>query len=273
MLDTTVQLLTPVLDLCKTAGAAILSRYQQADLKVQIKADKTPVTCADALAHDILIAGLAQLTPELPILSEESPQIEHDIRMGWSQYWLLDPLDGTQGFIDQTGEFSVNVALVQNGEPILGVVYVPLSGEAYVACCGMGAFKYTAAGDFEFLQARRYQTGMRLAIAISRWQGKRTQAFLRKIPDYELVYCGSALKICYVAEGRADIYPRLGPTGEWDTAAGQCILREAGGEIFDLQGQPLRYNTRRSTENPPFLAVGDCQHNWNDYFTLLEEKP
>ncbi len=202
----------------------------------------------------------------MPIISEESIELPFTERKKWHQYWLIDPLDGTKEFIERTDEFTVNIALIENEKPILGIVYAPALGIGYQACRGCGAFKYSDGGAYEFIQTRPYSS-TETVIAISRRHGKRAQDYFARLAHYKLYYCGSALKICRVAEGIADIYPRLGKTSEWDTAAGQCVLEEAGGKIIDLQGRELRYNTKPSLLNPEFMAIGDTKHNWLSYFT------
>ena len=266
MLDDNSQLLKPLVALAKQAGIAIMKVYEAGDPKIQIKADKTPVTEADLLANDIIVQGLKALTPEIPVVSEELAEVPFAQRKEWQRYWLIDPLDGTKEFIERTGEFTVNIALIEQHQSVLGVVYAPALGVGYEACRGYGAFKYTDDGAYEFIKTQPHP-GNDISIAISRRHGKRSQEYLQRFGRYKLHYCGSALKICLVAEGVADIYPRLGKTSEWDTAAGQCVLQEAGGQIIDLHGKELRYNTKPSLLNPEFIAVGDVQHNWLQYLT------
>lgn len=266
MLQDSSQLLKPLLSLAQQAGVAIMEVYREEDPEIEIKADHTPVTKADLQANEIIVQGLQVLTPEIPIISEELTELPFTERKKWTQYWLIDPLDGTKEFIERTDEFTVNIALIENGKPILGIVYAPALGIGYQACRGCGAFKYTDGGTYDFIQTRPYSAS-ETVIAISRRHGKRAENYFSRLPHYELHYCGSALKICRVAEGVADIYPRLGKTSEWDTAAGQCVLEEAGGEIIDLQGRELRYNTKPSLLNPEFMAIGDTKHDWLQYFT------
>ena len=264
MTDDISQLLKPLFALAQQSGEAIMEIYRQGETEIHIKADHTPVTQADIVANEIIVRGLQTLTPNIPILSEEllaTPFVE---RSKWQRYWLIDPLDGTKEFIERTDEFTVNIALIEQHNPILGVVYAPALDIGYQACRGYGAFKHSAAGLYEFIKTREHP-GAPISITVSRRHGRRSGEYLQRFGEHNLHYCGSALKICLIAEGIADIYPRLGKTSEWDTAAGHCVLQEAGGQIMDLQGQELRYNTKASLLNPEFLAVGDMQHNWLQY--------
>lgn len=266
MLQDSSRLLKPLLSLAQQAGVAILEIYREDNPEIEIKSDNTPVTKADLRANEVIVQGLQDLTAEIPIISEELKESPFVERKKWSQYWLIDPLDGTKEFIERTDEFTVNIALIENEKPILGIVYAPALGIGYQACRGCGAFKYSDGGMYEFIQTRPY-VAAETVITVSRRHGKRVENYFAGLPHYKLHYCGSALKICQVAEGVADIYPRFGKTSEWDTAAGQCVLEEAGGKIIDLQGSELRYNTKPSLLNPEFMAIGDNKHNWLQYFT------
>jgi 3'(2'), 5'-bisphosphate nucleotidase len=261
------QLLRPVYELAEQAGQAIVKLYNKDNANVNLKADNTPVTEADLVANRIIVEGLKKLTPNTPILSEEFAEVAFSERESWQQYWLIDPLDGTKEYIERTDEFTVNIALIDQHEPVLGVVLAPVKGIGYEACRGCGAFKRGTQGMYHFIQTRTRPEEL-LTITISRRHGKRATELLQRFGDYEVLHRGSALKICLVAEGVADIYPRLGPTSEWDTAAGQCILEEAGGRLMDFQGQEIRYNTKASTLNPEFMAVGDYSYDW---LALLNE--
>jgi len=258
------ELLPDLLDLAQKAGLAILEVYAS-DFSVQDKADDSPLTRADMASHHLLVAGLRHLTADCPILSEESAVIPFAERTSWSRYWLIDPLDGTKEFIKRNGEFTVNVALIDNHQPILGVVYVPVSGVTYFAAKGHGAFVQRADGATKPIKTRALGDDPIVAVASRSHRGPEVDDFLEKLGDYEVVSIGSSLKICLVAEGKADIYPRLGPTSEWDTAAAQAVLEEAGGKLTNLNLQPLPYNTKESILNPYFLAFGDSQHNWKKY--------
>jgi 3'(2'), 5'-bisphosphate nucleotidase len=241
--------------IARQAGACILAIYEQ-DFRVTEKSDRSPLTEADMAAHSHILSALKDLTPDLPVLSEECDQIPYSERAAWRTYWLVDPLDGTREFVKRNGEFTVNIALVHDHEPVIGVVYAPVPDLCYSAARGMGASR--TRGDAEAEPIRVSRRRRRPVVAGSRSHGTdRLHGFLARLGDHELISMGSALKFCLVAEGRADIYPRLGPTCEWDTAAAQCVVCEAGGRVTDLQGQPLRYNTRESLLNPEFIVVGD----------------
>ncbi len=241
--------------IARQAGESILAIYEQG-FEVLEKDDRSPLTEADMAAHRLIVSALKELTPSLPVLSEESEQIPYAVRAGWRTYWLVDPLDGTREFVKRNGEFTVNIALIHDNEPVLGVVHAPVLGVCYQAARGLGAQRLTAEGEPEALRISRRRT--RPVVAGSRSHGTERMAdFLAGLGEHEYLSMGSSLKFCLVAEGRADIYPRLGPTSEWDTAAAQCIVTEAGGLVLDLQGHPLRCNTGESLLNPEFIVVGD----------------
>ncbi len=268
MLTEIRQLLNPLLLIANQAGLAIMDIYERrADLKVRHKADHSLLTLADELAHDILVTQLSRLTPGLPILSEEGHHIDHRQRLQWDSYWLVDPLDGTKEFVDRTSEFSINMALVHANQPLLGVVYIPALQISYYAIHQGGAYKRLACGAAQAIRVRKKPDTTMIAIS-RRHNPQRLQAMLANLGSYRVLTMGSAWKICQVAEGSADIYPRLGPTSEWDTAAGQCVLEEAGGQLIDLQGLALRYNTKESLLNPGFIAIGDKNFNWLSHLTI-----
>lgn len=257
-------LLKDIIELAIEAGQRIMEVYET-DFGVTQKDDDSPLTAADMAAHNTIVAGLARITPELPVLSEESAAIPFDERSTWQRYWLVDPLDGTREFIKRNGEFTVNIALIDNHESILGVVYTPVTGISYYAARGNGAFKKSPDGKVEPIHTRR-TLGNKATVAGSRsHRGDSLNAFLERLGDYEIISMGSSLKSCLVAEGRADIYPRLGPTSEWDTAAAQCVVEEAGGQLVTTDMQPLRYNTKNSLLNPYFLVIGDRKFDWCQY--------
>lgn len=258
-LDLTYQ----VLSLCQRAGVLILEIYES-DFEVSNKADNTPLTTADMAAHELISSGLMRLTPEVPVLSEEANPISYEERARWACYWLVDPLDGTREFIKRNGEFSVNVALVRDGEPVLGVVYAPVLARGYYACRGQGAWRVDGAHAPRQIRVRTAPDGP-VTIAGSRSRGDRLTAYLRRLGNHNLIAMGSALKSCLVAEGSADLYPRLGPTSEWDTAAAQCVVEEAGGHVTDTNMARLRYNTKASLRNPDFFVYGDKRRDWSAY--------
>jgi len=252
-------LLEPVITIARDAGQQIRTIYEAGQYQSLTKSDNTPVTSADLAAHEWIVTALRTLTPDTPILSEEDADIPLSTRQNWNEYWLIDPLDGTQEFIAGSGEFAVNIALVRDHQPVLGVIYAPMSEVWYYACQGHGAYKRH--GDqTEAIHSRDVGPGDALKIAVSRRQ--RREAVMSRLDEqreYLLLPFGSAsLKSCMVAEGTADCYLRLGPTGEWDTGASQCIVEEAGGRIVDTCYQPLSYNERESLENPNYMVLG-CQ--------------
>jgi 3'(2'), 5'-bisphosphate nucleotidase len=261
----TAALLEPVADLAVQAGARILDIYNSDEFAVQEKEDRSPLTAADLASHHTIMAGLAALTPEIPVLSEESASLPYAERAGWRQYWLVDPLDGTREFIKRNGEFTVNIALVDAGVPALGVVHVPVTGISYLACTGRGAFKQEAGAGPHPIHVRKLGAGPVMVVGSRSHRGDSLNRFLENLGEHEMVGMGSSLKLCLVAEGAADIYPRLGPTSEWDTAAAQCVVEQAGGFVTDTQMRPLRYNTKDSLLNPYFLVFGDDSRNWSGY--------
>jgi 3'(2'), 5'-bisphosphate nucleotidase len=258
-------LLPKVLTLAKDAGQAIAEIYlQKTQVAVEIKQDSTPLTVADLTAHKIISKGLNQLA-NYPVLSEEAADIPYSERQKWQCYWLVDPLDGTREFIERTDEFTVNIALIVGNEPVLGVVDVPMRGVSYAAISGATAFKYLESGASEIIKVRKLSPEAMTVVASRRHGNKSLQSLLDKLGNYHLISMGSALKSCVVAEGKADFYPRLGPTSEWDTAASHCIITQAGGRIIDLAGNDLSYNAKDSLLNPYFLVVGDVTHQWLNY--------
>ena len=259
--------LPPVLDVARVAADRILAIYNS-DLAIHRKEDETPVTAADMAAHQSILEGLSALTPELPVLSEESKSIPFEERARWKQYWLVDPLDGTREFINRNGQFTVNIALIDNHEPILGVVLVPVTGACYYACRGEGAFRQLSITSVpEPIHSRAFR-GDCVVVAGGRSHGTEAlQRFLDNLPTCEVVSLGSALKSCLVAEGKVDLYPRLGPTSEWDTAAAQCVVEEAGGSVTNIRMERLRYNTKRSLLNPHFFVSGDPRRDWSRFLT------
>lgn len=256
--------LNQVVAIARSAGQAIMQVYQ-GDVAVSRKEDNTPLTQADLAAHRIIEDGLASLTPHLPVLSEESEALPYGTRASWETYWLVDPLDGTREFIKRNGEFTVNIALIEQHRPVLGVVYAPALDLLYFAVEGEGAWRQQGDEAPQRIAVKSYDSA-RVCVAGSRSHGSdRLAGFLAKLGEYELISMGSSLKICLVAEGRADVYPRLGPTSEWDTAAAQCVLEEAGGRLVDSQNRPFRYNTKESLLNPDFFATSASSPDWGQY--------
>ncbi|MGH8182709.1 MAG: 3'(2'),5'-bisphosphate nucleotidase CysQ [Rhodanobacteraceae bacterium] len=247
--------------LARRAGAAILEVYA-GSFAVEHKADDSPLTAADMAAHRLIVAGLDALTPDIPVLSEESKGIDWQVRREWDRYWLVDPLDGTREFVKRNGEFTVNIALIEDHAPVLGVVLIPVTGELYCGVAGEGAFLEMAPGALPQPVTTRAAASIPV-VAGSRSHGNERQTtMLAGLGEHTLVSVGSSIKFCMVARGDADLYLRLGPTSEWDTAAAQCVLEQAGGAVEDLRGASLRYNTKESLLNPEFLALGDASVDW-----------
>lgn len=255
MNDDLCHLLDPALDVAIEAGRQILEIYE-AGFEVVRKSDQTPVTEADLAASRVIEEGLAALTPSLPVLTEESEGIDSNQRQQWPRFWLVDPLDGTQEFINKTGEFTVNIALIENDKPILGIVYAPAMGLYYYACQGHGAYKRIATEQPRTIKVREWDGGKVVVACGHSRCGSQLQELLKQFDEYEVISLGSALKSCWVAEGKADIYARFGPTSEWDTAAAQCIVEEAGGSITDTLLEPLCYNRGDDLLNPHFIVSG-----------------
>ena len=270
------RLLPNVCRIAVEAGALIEQLYQADEcIDVKNKLDGTPVTIADKQADALICNALQTLTPDIPLLTEESVgNVPFKRRQAWSTFWCVDPLDGTKEFIERTGEFSVNIALVQNGVAVLGVVYVPLTRVLYCATKGQGAYRSTITQqvknqNWQACMAPEQKINSRLKsnksptkVAVSRRHGTITKRFFDALDEVELVFMGSAIKSCLVAEGTVDIYPRFGPTSLWDTAAAQCVVEESGGLLMDANGKPLTYFQTESLLNPHFLVVGDPYYDW-----------
>ena len=261
--------LDTLLRIAKTAGNAILSVYRRAgDIDVTIKDDNSPLTEADRDAHEIIIAELKRFTPSIPILSEESDGTSVDERLSWSRYWLVDPLDGTKEFIKRNGEFTVNIALINKGAPELGIVHVPVTNISYLGKTGVGAWKVAATGEADVISITNFDLnpGQVRIVASRSHSGDLLDQLINtmeaELGKAEVVSMGSSLKICLLAEGKADIYPRLAPTSEWDTAAAHAVLAAAGGDIVDTEFQALRYNQKESMLNPHFIAISDISYDW-----------
>ena len=255
-------LMHEVLALARRAGERIVE-IAAGSYEVSTKSDQTPLTTADMAAHHIIVDGLRALDPDLPVLSEESEEIPFAERHGWPRHWLVDPLDGTREFIRGNGEFAVNIALVEGNRPLLGVVVAPVLDVAYFAARGAGAWKQCGLAGAEPIHVRPVPSD-RPTVARSRCPvtGERLQRFLDELGEHDEIAMGASLKSCLVAEGVADVYARLGPTGEWDTAAAQVIVEEAGGHITDATARDLRYNERESLINPHFVVYGDDRIDW-----------
>jgi 3'(2'), 5'-bisphosphate nucleotidase len=265
------KLCAEVMVIARQAGTEILRIYNHIDgFDVNAKGDNSPVTAADLAAHHVLKPGLEALLPNVPVLSEESTLPDYSVRKNWSRYWIIDPLDGTKEFIKRNGEFTVNIALVENGVAVLGVVFVPVLDLMYTGIKGTGAQKISK-GKTENIKTRALQPRLDLQQAIevvaSRSHGAEdVDHFLGKISEnlgsVALKNMGSSLKLCLVAEGSADIYPRLALTCEWDTAAAQAVVEAAGGKVVDIDLNVMRYNTKDDILNPYFFVLGDPAYPW-----------
>lgn len=256
-----INLLNQIEQTAIKAGKAILEIYESADFGVEIKSDDSPLTKADLAAHNVIVDDLKRITPDVPVLSEESADISFITRSSWNKYWLVDPLDGTKEFIKRNGEFTVNIALIEDGKPVLSVVYVPVQDISYTAAKGYGAFKKT---QEERIKINTHTPARNIPVVVGSRShiSQDVQDYLIKLGDHEMTAMGSSLKFCLVAEGKADLYPRLGLTSEWDTAAAQCIVEQAGGAVVTMDNQALLYNTKDSLLNPYFMVYGDNSREW-----------
>ena len=255
------ELVEPAVALARSAGDAILEVYAT-DFDVQAKDDDSPLTQADMASHRIIDTGLRDLTPKIPIISEESGLAPYEVRSKWPMYWLIDPLDGTKEFVNRNGEFTVNIALINGNRPVLGVVHVPVSGKNYTGCEGVGAAVREGDGGSRSIGVVSTSASPLRVVGSRSHRGASLDAYLERLGDVEMLPMGSSLKFCVVAEGAADIYPRLGPTSEWDTAAAQAVVEQAGGAVLELDGQPLAYNAKEDILNPHFLVRGPDDRDW-----------
>ena len=254
-----------LIEIVEAAGSAVLEVYAGA-FEVETKADDSPLTEADRRSHCIIVDGLRALTPDLPIISEESEPVPYDERRRWQRYWLVDPLDGTKEFVERNGEFTVNIALIDGAEPVLGIVGVPAQDKIYLGDrARRQAWRHDELGRTP-LRTRAMRRDSIAVVASRRHGNARLDRYLRALehsfPRIERVHLGSSLKLCVLAEGSADLYPRLGPTSEWDIAAAHAVLVAAGGAVTQLDGTPLCYN-KESMLSPDFLAVADATYAWN----------
>ena len=265
------ELLDQIKQIAVAAGREILAVYNRGTaIDVTLKGDNSPLTDADRRANTVIFEQLVALTPEIPILSEESEPLSFQIRQQWQRYWLVDPLDGTKEFIKRNGEFTVNIALIEAGRPVLGVVHVPVSATTYTGLPEEGAWKQINGETLRPIAIESFDLAARKVRVVASRSHKdaRLELLLAElestIGSVELVSMGSSLKICLLAEGVADIYPRLAPTSEWDTAAAHAVLSAAGGEVVDTSFRPLRYNQKSELLNPFFIAIADTSVAWHD---------
>ena len=259
------QLLPQLLNISRRAGDAILEIYGQ-KFSVIRKDDDSPLTQADLASHVIIRDALTRLTPDIPVLSEESATISFETRAKWTQYWLVDPLDGTREFVNRNGEYTVNIALIDNHAPVCGVVHVPVTGVTYSGVVGSGSVRFSPGQDPAPIHVRKPSADPLVVVGSRSHANPKLEQFLTALGPHELISMGSSLKFCVLAEGNADFYPRLGPTSEWDTAAAHAVVTAAGGQIVKLDGQPLEYNRKDSLLNPEFLVIADPDRDWLSLF-------
>jgi 3'(2'), 5'-bisphosphate nucleotidase len=247
------QLISSVVEIAKEAGIAITEIYNS-DFDYQLKKDLSPITAADNLSHNIITERLKTLTPNIPILSEENCNIPYKIRSQWTQYWLVDPLDGTKEFISKNGEFTVNIALIENNTPIFGVIDIPVTNETYWGSKVNGSFCSDANNDVKQINVSEDNQNPIRLVASRSHPSNMLASLLEIIVDYEIIEIGSSIKFCLIASGQADCYPRFGPTSEWDTAAGEAIVSYAGGRVVTARGNSINYNAKKDYLNPNFIV-------------------
>ncbi len=249
----------------------MIRKYFNSSYDIELKHDKSPVTTADLAANEYIEQQLSRLTPDIPRISEESENTSYEERKHWDTFWLIDPLDGTREFVKNRPDFTVNIALVQHQQPILGAIYLPIADQLYFATTGDHAYRQDQTNTPLEISVTK-QTSTIPRICGSRYHaGKSMQSFLNAVGEHELIARGSSIKSCLIADGSADIYPRFGPTWEWDTAAAQCIVEQAGGYLTTLDMQSLIYN-KESLLNPSFVAFANKQHNWDQPLNALSAK-
>ncbi|NKC00583.1 MAG: 3'(2'),5'-bisphosphate nucleotidase CysQ [Pseudomonadales bacterium] len=256
-----------LIEITKQAGDAILAVYSS-DFEVKNKADESPLTQADLAAHEIIAAGLARVTPDIPVISEESEPPSYDERKTWGQYWLVDPLDGTKEFVNRNGEFTVNIALIQSGQPIWGIVGVPVQERIFIGDVESHKATLIDANGVREIRGREMSrdTDELVVVASRSHGGERLETYLdelaTRVKSLSRTPVGSSLKLCVLASGEADCYPRLGPTSEWDIGAAHAVLRAAGGDVYQTNQDALTYNAKESFLNPEFVAVADSSFDW-----------
>jgi 3'(2'), 5'-bisphosphate nucleotidase len=255
------RLLEAVRRIARDAGRAIMNVYAS-EFDVELKDDRSPLTAADRAAHETIVAGLGTLEPAWPVLSEESAPESIVQRRSWHRYWLVDPLDGTKEFIKRNGEFTVNIALIDGHEPVLGVVFAPVIDSLYSGIVGVGAWLQQDDNAPRSIAVTKPPANPLRVVGSRSHASPALREYLEHLGPHEVQPMGSSLKICLVAAGLADVYPRHGPTSEWDTAAAHAVLEAAGGSMMDMMGNPLRYNARDDLLNPHFIACGDRSRDW-----------
>ena len=238
----------------KNAGKEILKIYDKEDLGITFKDDNSPLTLADKASNDIIEESLNKITPNIPILSEEGRNIDFSSRKKWSDFWLIDPLDGTKEFIKRNGEFTVNIALISKGTPVLGVVYAPVLDTTWYGVINKGSYKISNDKSEIKINVKKPNNEIKIVTSRSHANNPKLDKFLKDFPNHKLVKMGSSIKICLVADGTAHIYPRLGPTMEWDTAAAHAVVKYAGGNIYDLDNKSELVYNKSNLLNPEFLV-------------------
>lgn len=254
-------MLTPLVDISRRAGLEILQWYH-GDMGITKKSDDSPLTKADLASHKLIDAELTRLWPDIPVLSEESADIPWETRKNWHQYWLVDPLDGTKEFINHNGEFTVNIALIRDHQPVLGIVHVPVTGISYFGAKGIGAWRQRGDSKADTIAIRQPSANPAVIVGSRSHANPELADQLQALGPHELISMGSSLKFCRVAEGLADFYPRLGPTCEWDTGAAQAVVEAAGGQVLKIDGSALDYNNKEEYLNPFFFVLGDPDKAW-----------
>lgn len=256
-----ISLIDPIVALSEEAGRAILNVYST-DFDVQDKDDSSPLTQADLASHLLIVDGLEMLTPDIPIISEEAGLPDFEERSGWNRYWLIDPLDGTREFVNRNGEFTVNIALIEDQRAVFGVVHVPVQKKTYVGCEGFGAEIRDGENPPRPIHVADASANPVRVVGSRSHRGASLDAYLENLGDSDMIPMGSSLKFCVIAEGGADLYPRLGLTSEWDTAAAQAVVEQAGGSVVTLDGKSMKYNTKSDILNPHFFVIGATDRDW-----------
>lgn len=265
-------LLSQVGAIARAAGDEIMAVYARGATVVQHKADDSPLTEADLRAHRLIVHELAQLEPRLPVLSEEASDVPFAERRAWSRYWLVDPLDGTREFISRNGEFTVNIALIDHHRPVLGVVHVPARNQLFMGAEGLGAWCSEPDAPPHRLRVSASSAAAPRVAGSRSHRGDSLDAFLASLGSHQFLAVGSSLKFCLLAAGEADVYPRLGPTSEWDIAAGHALLAAAGGAVLQLDGSPVEYNLGESLLSPQFVAIGAADRDWLELLRIARCK-
>jgi len=254
ILKTEKELIKEVVEVSKMAGKSILGIYDNPNIEFKLKNDSSPLTKADIASHQIIVDSLKKIDSSVPILSEEDSDIPFDIRSKWNQYWLIDPLDGTKEFINRNGEFTVNIALIENNQPALGVIHAPALRKTYWGSAEKGSYSQKENLEKNIIKVNKNQGNTTRVLASRSHPSPELDQWLDTLEKYEMLFMGSSLKFCLLASGEAQLYPRFGPTCEWDIAAGDAILRFAGGSILSLDGEKIEYGKKESYINPYFIA-------------------